>query len=85
MLKTQQPNDFDQSFLSNANRDGDVPACASEYEEIFVDPRCYQDRRQKDEPGKIPGTGCRRRGERRTMVYMKNEIWWMKRNYSNVK
>lgn len=84
MLKTKQPVGFDQATAIHNDRKSAVPALA-EYDEIFVDPRTFTDRRQKDEPGSIPASGCRRRGERRTMVYMKNESWWVKRDYSNAK
>lgn len=51
-------------------------------EDVFSDPRGSSDRRQQDDPSQIPGGMCRRRSDRRTMVYIKNECWWIKRNYT---
>lgn len=56
---------------------------APDAERIFLDPRANTDRRQGEDPSGIPPGGCRRKGERRTMVYMKTESWWMKRNYNS--
>ena len=65
----------------------------SELENVFADPRNHRDRRMGDmsemsemERGSdsLSGYSCRRRGERRTAVYIKKDEWWMKRNYCNV-
>lgn len=50
---------------------------------LFEDPRGSADRRQSHDPSKIPTTGCRRKSERRKMVYLKGDNWWIKRNYNN--
>lgn len=50
---------------------------------LFEDPRSYGDRRQSNNPNQIPPSGCRRKLERRKMVYLKGDNWWIKRNYNN--
>lgn len=67
-------------------RDDEVPSpIVTRSEDPFADPRNGRDRRQKDDSTKIPTTGCRRFSDRRTTVYIKNDDWWMKRNYNNGK
>lgn len=50
---------------------------------LFEDPRSSTDRRRNSDPSKIPAAGCRRKMERRKMVYLKGDSWWIKRNYNN--
>ena len=52
-------------------------------QEVFQDPRDSSDRRRKSDFLTDPSTGCRRKKNRRSTIYIKNDEWWMKRNYNN--
>lgn len=72
------------AFESNpvSVKDSGDQAAPTSKEDLFSDPRSQRDRRQRNDPTKIPGGTCRRSGDRRTMLYIKNDCWWIKRNYN---
>ena len=83
MAESQLRGRFSPS--QSAGRAGriDIIGAGPELGDMFKDPRRPRDRRQRDEPDRIPESGCRRKAERRTMVYMNGDDWWMRRNYNN--
>lgn len=81
--KIPQQHQHAQYHVQQMERIDIVVGTATEFGDMFQDPRQPSDRRRRSEPDKIPESGCRRRAERRTMVYMNSDDWWMKRNYNN--
>lgn len=58
---------------------------AEEAIEAWTDPREKNDRRQISDPDKIPATGCRREKDRRVTRYIREDQWWLHRDYNKSK
>lgn len=47
----------------------------------WADPRESTDRRQRNTAKNLPSTGCNRKKDRRVTSYIRDDQWWLHRNY----
>lgn len=67
----------------NVKKQAEADKATVSASDCFVDPRKHYGRRMHVDPDLIPKTGCRRRVDRRKREYLKDDDWWIRRNYNN--